>query len=60
MSFMFDGCKSLSNLNLSNFNTQNVTNMSSMFHECKSLKNNKVLIKDDKLKKELEKQCNIF
>ena len=28
---MFRGCESLTNLNLSNFNTQNVTNMRSMF-----------------------------
>ncbi len=36
---MFRGCSSLSNLNLSNFNTQNVTNMSYMFYECSSLSN---------------------
>ena len=36
---MFDNCKSLTNLNLSNFNTQNVTNMSSMFAGCNSLTN---------------------
>ena len=32
-------CKSLKNLNLSNFNTQNVTDMSCMLSDCKSLKN---------------------
>ena len=37
--FMFAGCKSLTNLNLSNFNTQNITNMSGMFYYCKSLTN---------------------
>ena len=36
---IFYECKSLSNLDLSNFNTQNVTNMRSMFYECKSLSN---------------------
>ena len=36
---MFSGCNSLTNLNLSNFNTQNVTNMSFMFSECDSLTN---------------------
>ena len=36
---MFDGCNSLINLNLSNFNTQNVTDMSYMFHKCSSLTN---------------------
>ena len=37
--FMFYNCKSLTNLNLSNFNTQNVTNMTGMFSECYSLTN---------------------
>ena len=36
---MFYNCNSLTNLNLSNFNTQNVTNMSGMFSNCKSLTN---------------------
>ena len=34
---MFWGCKSIINLNLSNFNTQNVTNMSHMFGGCYTL-----------------------
>ena len=34
---MFYCCRKLSNLNLSLFNTKNVTNMSSMFYECKNL-----------------------
>ena len=34
---MFYGCKSLTRLNFSNFNTQNVTNMARMFRYCKSL-----------------------
>ena len=37
--FMFCECTSLTNLNLSNFNTQNVTNMRSMFNQCSSLTN---------------------
>jgi len=37
--FMFCGCESLENIDLSNFNTQNVTNMENMFSDCKSLKN---------------------
>jgi len=37
--FIFYGCKSLQNINLSNFNTQNVNNMSYMFCGCKSVKN---------------------
>ena len=36
---MFDDCSSLTNINLSNFNTQNVTNMSYMFYDCYSLTN---------------------
>ena len=36
---MFGGCSSLANLNLSNFITQNVTNMCGMFRGCSSLTN---------------------
>ena len=36
-SCMFNGCNSLTNIDLSNFNTQNVTNMYSMFCGCNSL-----------------------
>jgi surface protein len=36
---MFYECSSLTNINLSNFNTQNVTNMSWMFGGCSSLTN---------------------
>ena len=35
--FMFSYCKSLSSIDISNFNTQNVTNMEYMFYECNSL-----------------------
>ena len=35
---MFASCSSLKELNLSNFNTNNVTNMNSMFYYCSSLK----------------------
>ena len=38
MSGMFRGCKSLKELNLSNFCTNNVTDMSGMFSCCSSLK----------------------
>ena len=34
MSGMFCGCSSLKELNINNFNTNNVTNMSCMFSEC--------------------------
>ena len=36
--YMFSECNSLTTIDLSNFNTQNVTNMRDMFYECKSLK----------------------
>ena len=38
MSSMFSLCSSLKELNLSNFNTNNVTNMSYIFSRCSSLK----------------------
>ena len=31
---MFYGCSSLKEINLSNFNTNNVTKMNGMFYEC--------------------------
>jgi len=34
---MFNDCESLTTLDLSNFNTSNVTNMRSMFNDCESL-----------------------
>ena len=34
MSYMFAGCSLLKELNLSNFNTNNVTNMNRMFDRC--------------------------
>jgi len=37
--YMFSNCSSITNLNLSNFNTQNVTNMNFMFSNCSSLTN---------------------
>ena len=38
MSKMFEGCSSLTSLNLSNFNTSKVRNMGSMFSGCSGLK----------------------
>jgi surface protein len=38
MSYMFYGCESLEELDLSSFNTSNVQNMNSMFSKCNSLK----------------------
>ena len=39
MSCMFFGCSSLTNINLSNFNTNNITVMRYMFAKCLSLTN---------------------
>ena len=38
-SFMFCECKSLTNIDLSNFDTQNIINMDHMFYGCESLTN---------------------
>ena len=37
-SYMFKGCSSLESIDLSSFNTNNITNMSGMFSGCSSLK----------------------
>ena len=37
MNSMFSDCESLRNIDLSNFNTQNVNNMAYMFQGCKKL-----------------------
>ena len=37
--YLFSGCSSLININLSNFNSLNITNMSYMFYGCESLTN---------------------
>ena len=54
MKRMFDGCNSLEKIDLSNFNTQNVTNMKSMFYRCNSLEKNNVKTKDKNRLKLLE------
>ena len=48
---MFSECRSLTNINLSNFNTQNVTNLSYMFYECESLHKENIITNDNKIKK---------
>ena len=42
MKYMFSGCSSLKELNLSNFNTNNVTNMFGMFYDCSVQFQNKI------------------
>ena len=49
MSSMFFNCSSLNNLDLSKFNTQNVTNMCCMFSHCKSLEKEKLITMDKNL-----------
>ena len=49
MKFMFSHCYSLTNLNLSNFNTQNIRDMDGIFYGCKSLKKEKIITKDNKI-----------
>ena len=38
MNGMFNECSEIDHLNLSNFNTSNVTNMLAMFNDCRKLK----------------------
>ena len=47
MSYMFYGCSSLNSIDLSNFNTNNVTDMIGMFRGCKNLKKANIIIKDE-------------
>ena len=42
MGLMFNGCSSLKELNLSNFNTDNVTDMRYMFNGCSNELKNKI------------------
>ena len=49
MDSMFNGCKSLINLDLSNFNTESVKDMSNMFQNCYSLQKDNIRTQDDAL-----------
>ena len=51
---MFHGCSSLTKIDLSNFNTKNVTNMSCMFWGCSSLRKENVITKDWRIKNQLK------
>ena len=53
MSDMFIYCESLTKINLSNFNTQNVMDMGWMFHGCSSLKKQNVITNDEILLQEI-------
>ena len=49
MGGMFNGCNSLTSLNLSNFDTSKVENMGGMFDRCDNLKG-KVTTNDKRIK----------
>ena len=55
MECMFADCNSLTYLDLSNFNTQNVIYIDRMFLNCNSLKKGDIINYDDKILKELNK-----
>ena len=57
---MFESCKSLKNLDLSNFNTQNVTVMSYMFDNCKSLKKENIITNDKRNLNFFQQNCMIY
>ena len=50
---MFNGCFSLTNIDLSNFNTNNVTDMGYMFYGCSSLRKKNIKAKDKKILNEI-------
>ena len=52
MNSMFYGCSSLKELNLSNFNTNNVTNMGYMFSGCSDQFKNKIKAQYKNIKEE--------
>ena len=45
---MFNGCSSLTNIDLFNFNTINVSIMGDMFNGCSSLRKKNIKVKDKK------------
>ena len=60
MSYMFCGCSSLKELNLNNFNTINVTNMSYMFGDCLDELKLKIKSQFKNFKEEAFKNFNIY
>jgi len=46
---MFNKCSSLKEVNLSNFNTQNVTDMNYIFDGCSSLTKKNIITKNKKI-----------
>ena len=52
--YMFNRCSSLTNINLSNFNTNNVKNMMLMFYGCSKLRKENVITKDKNILYQLD------
>ena len=52
---MFARCSSLQYLDISNFNTDNVTNMSFMFNRCSLLKD--IIVNNFNINKDANKSC---
>ena len=48
---MFRGCSNLIKLDLTNFNTNNITNMDYMFHGCFLLNKNNTIVSDRQILK---------
>ena len=46
---MFYCCSSLTNVDLSNFNTQNIKDIGNMFYKCSSLKKEYIIANDKKI-----------
>ena len=55
MSWMFSGCKNLKVLNLSNFDTNKVIDMSDMFYGCSSLNTITVNNNNNGIKEQIKK-----
>ena len=58
MSDMFSGCTSITNINLSNFNTDRVTNMNGMFSGCTFLTNVNIITNDKRIINQFFKDKN--
>ena len=57
---MFNGCSSLKELNLSNFNTNNATNMEWMFSGCSDQFKNKIITEYKNIKEEAFNEDDIY
>ena len=60
MSCMFYGCSSLKELNLNNFNTNNVSDMECMFYGCSDQIKNKIRTEYKNIKEEAFNEDDIY